>query len=62
LYQTFVLEEKHGFNKMTIGLFIMDTLKGWALGFVIGSPVLAAFLWIIRWAGDSFIPWLMSFL
>ncbi|KAF8319488.1 peptidase family M48-domain-containing protein [Cantharellus anzutake] len=61
-YQTFVLEEKHGFNKMNVRLFITDTLKGWALTFFIGSPFLAGFLWIIRWAGDGFIPWLMSFL
>lgn len=61
-YQTFILEGKHGFNKMSFGMFIADTLKGWAIGFIIGSPFLAGFLWIIRWAGDGFIPWLMSFL
>ncbi|KAH9942806.1 peptidase family M48-domain-containing protein [Amylocystis lapponica] len=44
VYQTFVLEEKHGFNKTTPALFVADMLKGWALGFVIGAPFLAAFL------------------
>lgn len=62
LYQAFVLEEKHGFNKMTLGLFFTDMLKGWALGAVIGIPFLSAFLWILRWAGDSFVPWLMTFM
>lgn len=61
-YQTFVLEQKHGFNKSTVGLFIADTLKSWALVAVLGSPFMAGFLWIIRWAGSSFIPYLMSFL
>ena len=61
-YQTFVLEQKHGFNKSTLGLFISDILKGWALAAIIGGPFVAAFLWIIRWAGDGFIPWLMAFL
>jgi len=62
VYQTFVLEEKHGFNKTTPGLFVADLLKGWALGFVLGAPFLAAFLWVFQWAGDRFIPWLMGFL
>lgn len=62
LYNHFVLEEKHGFNKMTPKLFVADTLKGWAVGFVIGAPFMAAFLKIVDWAGASFIPWLMTFL
>ncbi len=28
----------------------------------IGSPFLAGFLWIFKWAGDRFVPWLMAFL
>ena len=62
IYQTFVLEEKHGFNKTTPSLFVIDLLKGWALGFVLGSPFLAAFLYVFKWAGDRFVPWLMAFL
>jgi STE24 endopeptidase len=62
VYQTFVLEEKHGFNKTTPSLFVADLLKSWALGFVIGSPFLAAFLYVFKWAGDRFVPWLMAFL
>jgi STE24 endopeptidase len=61
-YQTFVLEEKHGFNKMTSRLFVTDTIKGWLVGFALGGPLLAAFLKIFKWAGDSFIPFLMAFL
>ncbi|KAI0710875.1 peptidase family M48-domain-containing protein [Earliella scabrosa] len=62
VYQTFVLEEKHGFNKTTPALFVTDLIKSWLVGFVIGSPFLAGFLWVFRWAGDRFVPWLMAFL
>ncbi|KAM5531434.1 hypothetical protein V8D89_014891 [Ganoderma adspersum] len=62
VYQTFVLEEKHGFNKTTPRLFVTDLLKSWAVGFVIGAPFLSAFLAIFKWAGDRFVPWLMAFL
>ncbi|KAI5453819.1 zinc metalloprotease [Naganishia albida] len=61
MYSTFVIEERHGFNKSTLKLFVMDTLKGWLVGAVIGMPFLAAFLTIIDWAGDSFVPYLMVF-
>ncbi|KAI0279546.1 peptidase family M48-domain-containing protein, partial [Russula aff. rugulosa BPL654] len=62
LYQTFVLEEQHGFNKMTLSLYFADMLKGWALGVVFGTPLLSAFLYIFEWAGDRFVPWVMMFL
>jgi STE24 endopeptidase len=62
LYQTFVLEEQHGFNKMTFSLYFADMLKGWALGVALGTPLLSAFLYIFEWAGDRFVPWVMMFL
>lgn len=62
IYQTFVLEEQHGFNKTTPLLFVTDMLKGWAVGFTLGLPLLAAFLYVFEWAGDRFIPWLMALL
>ncbi|KAF9467610.1 peptidase family M48-domain-containing protein [Collybia nuda] len=62
IYGTFVLEEKHGFNKTTPSLFVMDLLKSWGLAFVLGSPFLAIFLYIFKWAGDRFVPWLMGFM
>ncbi|KAH7103466.1 peptidase family M48-domain-containing protein [Auriculariales sp. MPI-PUGE-AT-0066] len=62
IYQTFVLEAKHGFNKTTPGLFVTDILKSWLIGVGIGAPFLSGFLWLLRWAGDRFVPWLMTFL
>ncbi|WOO77532.1 putative CAAX prenyl protease 1 [Vanrija pseudolonga] len=61
-YYNFVLEQKHGFNKSTVKLFITDTLKTWLLTAVIGLPVLAGFLKIIDIAGKNFVAWLMLFL
>jgi STE24 endopeptidase len=61
-YQTFVIEEKHGFNKTTVGTFIADILKAWFLSLAIGAPFLSAFLWIFRFAGDHFVPYLMAFM
>ncbi|PWZ01711.1 hypothetical protein BCV70DRAFT_199146 [Testicularia cyperi] len=62
LYRNFVIEERHGFNKMTIRTFVTDTIKEWALGFVIGVPLISALLFIIRWAGSSFVAYVVLFL
>jgi len=61
-YQTFIIEEKHGFNKTTAGTFITDILKGWVLSLAIGVPFLSAFLWVFRFSGDQFVPYLMGFM
>ncbi|WP_372637325.1 M48 family metallopeptidase [Fodinibius sp.] len=44
IYSTFVIEEKYGFNKTTPRTFVMDLLKGLALGVVLGGPLLAGIL------------------
>lgn len=51
LYRTFVLEEKFGFNKTTIGTLIGDMLKGFALMLVIGLPLLYAVLYLMSEMG-----------
>lgn len=55
LYRHFVIEERHGFNKLTMQTFIMDTIKEWAMGIVIGTPLISLAVWVIRWAGDFFV-------
>ncbi len=52
LYRQFVIEEKFGFNRMTIRLFIVDLLKQTALGLAIGTPVLIAVLWLMAQMGN----------
>lgn len=46
LYDTFVLEEKFGFNRTTPGTWIADQVKSLGLGAVLGLPLLALVLWI----------------
>ncbi len=53
IYDTFVIEEKYGFNKTTPKTFILDILKSWLLGALIGGLVLAAILWFFERIG----PW-----
>ncbi len=47
-YRQFKLEEKFGFNRMSLGLFFSDQLKGILLGVVIGVPLLSAMLWLMQ--------------
>ncbi|MFA7074020.1 MAG: M48 family metallopeptidase [Endomicrobiaceae bacterium] len=44
-YNTFVIEEKYGFNKTTVKTFIVDLLKTAVLFAVIGLPVFALIIW-----------------
>ena len=46
IYDTFVIEEKFGFNRSTFATFVMDRVKGMILGAIIGLPLAAAVLWI----------------
>jgi STE24 endopeptidase len=52
LYSTFVIEEKHGFNRQTIRTFIIDRIKGIFIGALLGLPLLAAILWIMSNLGQ----------
>ncbi|KAI9019524.1 peptidase family M48-domain-containing protein [Phycomyces nitens] len=54
LYSTFVIEQRHGFNKQTLGLFFMDAIKSHLIMVVIMVPFLGGFLRIIRSTGDNF--------
>ena len=51
LYHTFVIEERFGFNRSTIGMFFIDMLKQGALLVVIGAPMIALALWIMEASG-----------
>ena len=52
LYSQFVIEARHGFNRMTLGLFCTDLLKQTLLGVAIGAPVIAAVLWLMSAMGQ----------
>lgn len=61
-YQHFVLEEKFGFNKLTIKLWISDMIKGNLLGVAIGGPVLYGFLKIFDMFQTNFLWYICLFI
>lgn len=58
-YDTFVIEEKFGFNKVTPSLFIIDKLKSTLLMIVLGGGILALIIWIYQLTSDYF--WILTF-
>lgn len=60
VYDTFVIEEKFGFNKTTPKTFILDKLKGWLLGAIIGGGLLALIIYIYQLTTSSF--WIYAWL
>lgn len=58
LYDTFVIEEKFGFNKTTPMTFFTDKLKGWLIGAIIGGGILALIIWLFQLFGKQF--WLLA--
>ncbi len=53
-YQTFVIEERFGFNKSTKKLFFVDKLKGWLMMAILGGGVITLAMWFYQWAGPNF--------
>lgn len=63
LYNTFQIEEKHGFNRQTLKSFFVDKLKGLFVGALLGIPLLSVLLWVMEKAGDLWwvYAWLLLF-
>ena len=57
LYQTFVLEQRFGFNKMSFKLWLVDLLKSTLLGAMLGLPIAALVLWMMGAAGTGWWLW-----
>jgi len=49
IYDTFVIEEKYGFNKTTKSTFILDFIKNLLIGAVLGGGLLSLFLLMYGW-------------
>lgn len=62
LYQTFVIEEKFGFNKTDLKTFIIDKLKGYLLGGIIGGILLSGVLLFFNMAGQFAWAWCWMFI
>ncbi len=71
LYDTFVIEERYGFNRTTARTFVLDMLKGLMLAVVLGAPVFAMILWIFdtipyawfwAWAAVAIVQLTLTFI
>jgi STE24 endopeptidase len=60
LYRTFRIEERFGFNKITLKLFVADLLKHALLTAVIGVPLIACVLWLMERSGGLW--WIYAWL
>lgn len=57
-YNTFVIEERFGFNKSTKAIFWLDQLKGLLLAVVLGGTILALITWLYTAIGE--LAWLYA--
>ena len=57
LYSTFRIEERFGFNKMSLKLWLGDLLKSTLVGIVIGLPIVALIRWLMGSAGSLWWLW-----
>ena len=60
VYDTFVIEERFGFNKTTVKTFIFDKLKSWMLGIIMGGGILAVIVWFYTLTGKNF--WIFAWI
>lgn len=61
IYSQFVVEARHGFNRMTPALFVSDLVKQTLLGVAIGAPVIAVVLWLMDAMGEHWWLWVWLF-
>mgnify|MGYP006125521159 CR=1 FL=1 len=59
-YQTFVIEEKFGFNKSTKKTFWFDKIKGWLMSILLGGGILSLIIWFYQFAGENF--WIFAWI
>lgn len=60
LYDTFVIEQRYGFNKTTLKTYSLDILKGIILSLILGAPILALLLYFFKTVQNQ--AWLYSWL
>ena len=59
IYSTFVIEERHGFNKTTTKTFVTDIFKGLLISATISSAIYATVIYIVVNLGDNW--WIYAF-
>lgn len=53
-YDTFIIEEKYGFNKVTVKLFIIDLIKNTLMSVILGGGFLYLFFWLLEVLNQDF--------
>ncbi len=53
-YKIFVIEEKFGFNKMSVKTFFIDKIKSIIMMIIVGGGLLALIIWFYELTGESF--------
>ncbi|KJE93739.1 CAAX prenyl protease 1 [Capsaspora owczarzaki ATCC 30864] len=61
-YATFVVEEKHGFNRQSVGFFIVDKIKQLVLTIVLIPVVVGPLVFLIQWGGEQFYFYVWFFM
>ena len=63
-YSSFVIEEKYGFNKMTIKTFILDNIKAFFLSIILSGIMFAPMLWLFNKMGSYawILSWMFAFI
>jgi len=57
-YNTFVIEEKFGFNKSSKKIFWMDKIKGFFISIILGGGILSLIIWFYQLTETNF--WIYS--
>jgi len=57
LYDTFVIEERYGFNRMTLRMWISDLLKSVIIQFLLGGLILWLLLTLVIHGGEAWWVW-----
>ena len=56
-YRTFVIETRYGFNRTTFATWLADLAKGTLVGSLLGLPIAALVIALMRWAGGTWWLW-----
>jgi len=56
-YETFVIEQRHGFNTSTLKIWVADILKGLVVGCLVGGLLLVSILFLIKHGGGLWWLW-----
>uniref|UniRef100_A0A914WU43 CAAX prenyl protease n=2 Tax=Plectus sambesii TaxID=2011161 RepID=A0A914WU43_9BILA len=62
MYDTFVIEELHGFNKQTVGFYLKDKAKKMGVSMLLMAPIISVVIWIVKMGGDYFFLYIWVFM